>query len=499
MAKAKSKKRLWITLGLVLLIILLIGAAVVKSKSQPKGVIVEAEKAALRTVKETVAASGRIFPEVEVKISSDVSGEIVELYVAEGDSVYAGQLLAKIDPDTYISAVERGKASVSSAKSQLAIAKANKESSIAQKEQIQSQLKNARKILDRNVQLKEDGIISQAEYETALTNVENLEANLRSSEANIRSSDQSIKSSEYSIESAEASLKEMQTSLSRTTIEAPVDGIISSLSVEQGERVVGTIQMAGTEMMRIANLNSMEVQVDVSENDIIKVSLGDNVDIEVDAYLDKKVSGLVTEIANSASGLSTAQTLNTDQVTNFVVKIRINSESYQDLVKPGMQYPFRPGMSASVDIYTEEMIDVVTVPIQCITARELESEDDDKKDGNDKEFKEVAFQVLGDTVKMIEVKTGIQDDEFIQVLEGIDENDVIVSGPYSAIADKLDDGDVIDLKNEDELSGEKEDSSDDSDNDNSREESDGEETDDEKTDGEENNDSESEESTESEG
>ncbi len=452
---AKSKKRIWITLGLILLLATLVALAVVKSKNQPKGVEVESEKAELRTINETVAASGRIFPEVEVKISSDVSGEIVELYIAEGDSVVAGQLLAKIDPDTYISAVERGKASVSSAKSQLAIAKANKESNIAQKEQIMTQLKNAKKIHERNAQLLQDGIISEQEFEQSLTNVENLEANLRSSEANIRSANQSIKSNEFSIESAEASLKEMQTSLSRTTIKAPVDGVVSSLSVEKGERVVGTIQMTGTEMMRIANLNSMEVQVDVSENDIIKVSLGDRVEIEVDAYLDKIVEGEVTEIANSASNLASATALNTDQVTNFVVKIRINPDSYKDLIKPGMQYPFRPGMSASVDIYTEEVKDAVTVPIQCITARELDSEGEDNEDG-EKEFKEVAFVVKGDTVNMVQVKTGIQDDEFIQILEGIDLEDTVVTGPYSAISDKLDDGDTIYQKESKKKENEKE-------------------------------------------
>ena len=452
---AKNKKRLWITISLIAIIVLLIVAAVVKGNSKPKGIEVDVATAEKRSLNETVTASGRIFPEVEVKISSDVSGEIVDLFIAEGDSVKVGQVLANIDPDSYISAVERGKASVSSAKSQLAISKASLESSIANKEQIEAQLKNARKILDRNDQLRSDGIISQADYEASLTNVENLEANLRSAEANIRSSRQSIKGNEYSIESAEATLKELQTSLSRTTIKAPVDGIISSLSVEKGERVVGTIQMAGTEMMRIANLNSMEVQVDVSENDIIKVALDDRVDIEVDAFLDEKVTGVVTEIANSASNLGSAAALNTDQVTNFIVKIRINQDSYKNLIKPGMQYPFRPGMSASVDIYTEELEDVVSVPIQCITARELDSEEEDS---DEKEFKEVAFKVLGDTVAMIQVKTGIQDNEFIQILEGIDEGDKIVSGPYSAISSKLEEGSTVEAKEEEDDKKEKKES-----------------------------------------
>ncbi len=443
---AKSNRRIWITIGLIALIIVLIAAAIIKSKSQPKGIEVTVDKAELRTINETVSASGRIFPEVEVKISSDVSGEIVDLYVAEGDSVKAGQILAKIDPDTYVSAVERGKASVSGSKSQYEMAIAQKESSVAQREQIEAQLGNAKKILARNKQLREEGIISQADYELSQSNVQNLEANLRSAEANIKSAEESIKGNEYTIESAEATLSELQTSLSRTTIKAPVDGIISSLSVEKGERVVGTIQMTGTEMMRIANLNSMEVQVDVSENDIIKVNLGDKVDIEVDAYLDNVVKGEVTEIANSASNLIGATSLNTDQVTNFVVKIRIHPDSYTNLITSAMKFPFRPGMSASVDIYTEEVKDVVTVPIQCISARELDKEDDDDDSSEEKEFKEIAFIYSNDTVSMIEVKTGIQDDEFIQILEGITEGQEVVSGPYSAVSSKLEDGDKVYLK-----------------------------------------------------
>lgn len=456
---AKKKNRIWLTLGLLILIGCLIGFAIYKSKSKPKGIEITKEKVSKRTIKETVSASGRIFPEKEVKISSDVSGEIVDLFVKEGDSVAAGQVLAKIDPDSYVSAVQRGQAAVSTAKAQAALTKSQREASLGQKEQIIAQLNNAEKILERNRQLKTDGIISDADFEQAEANVNNLKANLISAEANIRSSDQSIKSSEYSIESAEASLKELKTSLSRTTIKAPVNGIVSSLSVEQGERVVGTIQMTGTEMMRIANLSSMEVQVDVSESDIIKVSNNDIVDVEVDAYLDKIVKGHVSEIANSASNITNALSLNTDQVTNFVVKIRLNPESYKDLISKSSRYPFRPGMSASVDIYTNEVKDVITVPIQSVTAREKEDENDKKKskkskndnlneEEEEKELIEVAFIYEADSVRMVEVKTGIQDDEFIQILEGVDEDMEIVSGPYSAISDKLDDGDDVYIKEE---------------------------------------------------
>ena len=447
---AKNKKRLWITIGLIAIIGLLVVAAVLKNQSKPKGTEVKVEQVERRTIKETVSASGRVFPETEVKISSDVSGEIVELYVAEGDSVRAGQLLAKIDPETYISAVQRAEATVAGSKSNLAMSKASKQSSIAQKEQIAAQLKNAKRILERNVQLKADGIISEADYEQALANVENLEANLRAAEANIKSADQSIEGSKYNVESSEATLNEMKTSLRRTTITSPVDGVISTLNVEQGERVVGTIQMSGTEMMRIANLSSMEVQVDVSENDIIRVALGDNADIEVDAYLDQKFSGVVTEIANSASNVVGATSLNTDQVTNFIVKIRIDRESYSDMIIPGQKFPFRPGMSASVDIYTNEVSDVISVPIQAVTARELDEEGKVSKDSDDNEFKEVVFLFGADTVAMQIVKTGIQDDEYIQILEGLTDSAQVVTGPYAAISSKLDDGDDAHKKKEKE-------------------------------------------------
>jgi len=460
--KKKSRKKLWITIFLLLVIMALVAAAVIKSRSKPKGVAINIEKVEKRTIKETVSASGRIFPEKEVKISSDVSGEIVDLYVMEGDSVKAGQLLAKIDPESYVSVVQRGKAALSGAKSQMALSKSQREASVATKEQITAQLNNAQKILERNVQLKKEGILSEADYEASLASVENLEANLRAADANIRSADQSIKSAEFNVESSEASLKELQTNLSRTTIKAPVSGIVSSLSVEKGERVVGTIQMTGTEMMRIANLNTMEVQVDVSENDIIRVSLGDKVDIEVDAFLDSKVRGTVTEIANSASNLAgAAAALNTDQVTNFIVKIRIDSESYKNLIKPGMQYPFRPGMSASVDIYTNESKDVLSIPIQAVTARELDEDEieEAKEEGKDveaKEFKEIVFVYGADTVAMKEVTTGVQDDEFIQILSGLELDEEIVTGPYVAISTKLDEGDTVHIK-EDEKDKDKKD------------------------------------------
>lgn len=410
-----------------------------KSKSKPKGKEVSTDMVANRTIVERVTASGKIFPETEVKISSDVSGEIVELYVEEGDSVLAGQLLAKIDPDTYISAVERGQASLNNAKANLAMAESQIENSKAQKENILAQLANAERIHSRNIELKRNGVISEAEFEQSLSSLEGLQANLRASEASLKSAEKSAEGAKYTVKSAEASLKELQTSLRRTTISAPSSGTISSLSVEQGERVVGTIQMTGTEMMRIANLNNMEVQVEVSENDILRVELGDSVDIEVDAYVDKKFQGVVTEIANSASNITSGAqaTINTDQVTNFIVKVRIDPDSYAAISDNGKKYPFRPGMSATVDIFTEKEANVLTLPIQAVTVRDPNKED--KKE----EFDEVVFVIRNDTARMVKVITGIQDDEFIVITTGLSGSEEVVSGPYSTLSKNLEDGDLI--------------------------------------------------------
>jgi HlyD family secretion protein len=446
MTKTKKKSGKWIIWGLIGLLAILIAAAAIKARQKPKGEMVETEKAELRVIRELVSASGKIFPEKEVKISSDVSGEIVELFVEEGDSVKAGQVLARIDPESYESAVERANAAVSGAKSDLARSKSSIETSLAQIEQIKAQVENTRRIHERNIKLKADGVISAQEFENSESNLAQLEANLRSTEAGYRASQQSAKSAEYNVASAEASLKEIKTSLSRTTIIAPTSGIISQLNVEQGERVVGTIQMTGTEMMRIANFNSMEVQVEVSENDILRVSLGDTADIEVDAYLDKKFKGIVTEMASSAANTGTTQALTSDQVTNFIVKIRIFPESYAELANQSM--PFRPGMSATVDINTNTVRDAIAIPIQAVTTREKEEDKQESKEDSsasksapsDDEIEEVIFVYEADTARMIKVETGIQDNEFIQVLSGVTAGQEIITGPYSTVSRKLKNG-----------------------------------------------------------
>lgn len=450
MAKRKSRNLfIWILLAVVALLIV---AVVIQQKRKPKGEKVTTENVERRTIKEMVAASGKVFPVTEVKISSDVSGEIVELFVEEGDSVIMGQLLANIDPDAYQSQVERGVAGVNSAKAQLANSRSQVENFRAQKEQIEAQLANAREIHARNEKLRREGVISEADFETSLANLRGLEANLRSAEASIKAAQESVRAAEFSVQSSEATLRELQTSLRRTTIFAPTDGVISMLNVEQGERVVGTIQMAGTEMMRIADLNDMEVRVDVSENDIPRVSIGDLVEIEVDAYLDRIFTGRVTQIANSASNSAVA-TLTSDQVTNFEVRISISPDSYRDLVSATKPYPFRPGMSASVEINTETIENVLSIPIQAVTTREKEEKEKNAKLVSQNatnpmdDLREVVFICVGDTVSMVDVVTGIQDDTHIQIRSGLEEEQEVVTGPYSAVSRKLKQGDAIQRDN----------------------------------------------------
>ncbi|MBL7807460.1 MAG: efflux RND transporter periplasmic adaptor subunit [Saprospiraceae bacterium] len=469
--KPKKRTLLYVLIGVFVLLII---AAAIKARQKPKGEEVTVEKVEKRTIRETVSASGKIFPETEVKISSDVSGEIIELYVKEGDSVTAGQILAKIRPDEYQSALEQGQAAVGTARSQREVSSSGVQNSSAQIEQLKAdrrrldaQLEVARNTHQRNEKLYKEGVISTAEYETSQSNLRSAEsavaaaeASLRAAESGLNSAQANVRASEFGINSANARLKELRTSLQKTIVTAPVSGIVSKLNVEKGERVVGTLQMAGTEMMRIANLRSMEVQVDVSENDILKVSLNDEADIEVDAYLGRKFKGKVSEIANSASNVGTSGgiNLNTDQVTNFVVKIRVDPASYLDLLKDGRRYPFRPGMSASVDVFTHTSDGTLTVPIISVTARDDDKEEKDKKDKKDEEekqdeakekkkdndlIKEIVFVVSGDTVGVREVKTGIQDNDYIEIISGLQEGETIVTGPYSAVARKLKGGSRI--------------------------------------------------------
>jgi len=445
---------------LLLLITALVGFIIWRNKNKKENAMqVTAEGVAKRSITELESASGKIYPEFEVKISSDVSGEIVNLYIEEGDTVKAGQLLAKVAPDQYESAVERVVASknatsanLANTRSQVAQLQAGKKQAIAQRDQILAQIENSRAAHKRNEMLHKEGVISDAELEGTLSALRSLEANLaaasaaiESSDASIASSQESIRAAEYQVASANATVKEAKDNLRRTIIYAPTSGVISKLNVEQGERVVGTLQMTGTEIMRIANLDVMEVQVDVSENDIISVSMGDTADVEVDAYLDHPFKGVVTEIASSASGGLTGQ-LTADQVTNFRVNIRLLTDSYRDLQKRGRSV-FRPGMSASVDIRTLTERDILTVPLLAVATRE----DEDAKDEDDADLLEIVFISSGDSTEMREIKTGIQDDTYIQVLNGLTVSDTIVTGPYKAVSKDLKEGDKIEIVTKEQL------------------------------------------------
>jgi HlyD family secretion protein len=480
MSKPAPKRKRWLPYVLIGGFILVAGVAIMNAGKKPKGEEVTAEAVAKRTIREKVSASGKIYPELEVKLSSDVSGEIIELYVKEGDSVTVGQVLAKIRPDEYQSAVDQGRASASTARAQRDISTSNIQTAAAQLEQQKAdrgraaaQLDVARNAYNRSQKLYADGVISTAEYESAQNTLKSAEASLAVADAAIKSAEtalvnsrENVRVSDFGVNSADARLKELRTSLQKTIITAPMSGIVSRLNVERGERVLGMMQMTGTEIMRIANMSKMEVQVEVSENDVLKVAVGNEADIEVDAYLGRKFKGRVTEIARSASnvGSTTAASLNTDQVTNFIVKILVDPASYADMVKPGKKFPFLSGMSAAVDIFTSTSADVLSVPLVSVTTRDDKKDDakpNEDMDGPQKaeqakntsmaDIKEIVFVVSGDTVATREVKTGIQDNDHIEIKSGLAEGDQVISGPYSAIARKLEQGSRIVVVSKEDL------------------------------------------------
>lgn len=394
---------------------------------------VETNKIAKIDIVETVSATGKIQPEVEVKLSSEVSGEIIELPVVEGQQVNKGQLLVKVNPDIYQSMFSRSQATLQNTRAGL--------------NQAEASLKEAKANYERNKQLFEKGIISKATWDQVVSTYEIAQANKQSAY--------------YSVQSAGATVNEARDNLNRTNIYAPMSGTISKLSVELGERVVGTQQMAGTEILRVANLNHMEVEVDVNENDIVKVSISDSANVEVDAYLKKEFKGIVTEIANSADGVLTS-----DQVTNFKVKVRILEESYKDLLegKPDNFSPFRPGMTATVDIITDYRSDVIGVPISSIviktdTSTVKGAKKKEKKIESEIEEKfECVFVKEGDKAKLKVIETGIQDDTNIEIISGLNEDDEVITGPYNTVTKSLKNGDSIELKKEENKEGKEEDS-----------------------------------------
>lgn len=428
-----SKLKRYLIIATVVVIVLAIVGKKAGWFGQQNLMKISTAKPEYRKITELVTASGKIQPETEVKISPDVSGEIVDLYVKEGEKVSQGDLLLKIKPDTYISMVDRAEASLNSAKANFANAK-------AQLAQVEARYKQAQKTFKRNKTLWKEEAISESEYENASSSLEMAEAELEGAK---RSAD----AARFSVESAQAGLSEARENLSKTSIFAPMAGTISRLSVEQGERVVGTAQMAGTEMLRIADLGRMEVLVEVNENDIVRVKQRDTAWVEVDAYLGQKFKGVVTEIANSANIVGTSA----DQVTNFEVKVLLLEESYQHLEKPGNPNPFRPGMSATVDIQTNTRWDVLSVPIQAVTTRVDTTIEREASTDTEELTQEVVFVVANDSAFVQEVNTGIQDTRFIEVVSGLDSTQQVVVAPFSAVSRRLRDGMRVEVVDEKKL------------------------------------------------
>ena len=426
-----SKKNIYILLAVFVVII---GVLLVLGK---KGILgnkedfkeIEIAKVVHMTIVETVSATGKIQPEIEVKIAPEVSGEIILLNVKEGQVVKKGDLLVKINPDLYTSSYNRSLSNLSGSKAGLT--------------QSEASFKEAKSSYERNKSLYEKGIISKSDWDKAIASYEVAKATKQNAF--------------YTVQSASATVNEAKDNLGRTTIYSPADGTISVLNVELGERVLGTQQMAGTELLRVANLNNMEVEVDVNENDIVKIKEGDFANVEVDAYLKKKFKGVVTSISNSASSALTA-----DQVTNFKVKVRILKESYEDLLqgKPATYSPFRPGMTATVDIITKTKKNVLAVPISAVVVKsdttavsvldkKMPDEKEDKKEApkSDKKL-ECVFLKVGDKAKIRIIRTGIQDDTNIEILSGVKKGDNVITGPYTIVSKELNSGDKVTVKSE---------------------------------------------------
>jgi len=454
-----SKKMRWILISVVLLVVLLVVLQKVGAFGKDEGTKVTAEKVAKRTIIETVTASGKVYPELEVKVSSDISGEIVELAVQEGDSVKRGQVLAKIYADIYATTRDQAAATVSQ---QQAVA-AN---SAAQIEALKATLDAAQKSYNRQKQLLDQKVISASEFEQA-------ESAFLSAKANFAAAQQGIRGNQAGVISAEANLNKANKDLSRTAVLAPMDGVVSLLSVKKGERVVGNGMMTGTEIMRVADMGKIEVRVDVGENDIPKVHLGDSAIVEVDAYNKKKFKGIVTQIASSNKGAATqsAATSSTD-VTNYEVRIRILPESYQDLLdtKHPKSFPFRPGMSASADIQTKTHANVLSVPINAVTTREKGTDkvvkdkndnsnqnpnptpDDNAKQKTTDDLDEVAFVLQPDgKISKVVVKTDIQDIDYFEITSGLKEGETVITGPYGTVSKVLKTGDKVKVVDKDKL------------------------------------------------
>ncbi|HVW59284.1 MAG TPA: efflux RND transporter periplasmic adaptor subunit [Puia sp.] len=453
-----KRKALWIIIGIVVLILVLVLLKKAGVIGKEEGIRVSAEKVARRNITEIVTASGKIYPEKEVKISPDISGEVVELNVVqEGDSVHKGQELAKIYADIYTT--QRDQAAAQMNQQQALVSNVS-----ATLPGLKTAMETAKRTFDRQKQLLDQKVISQSEYEAA-------ESAYRTAEANYMAALQTAKGNVAGVASARANLSIAAKNLSRTTVISPIDGVVSLLSIKKGERVVGNSMMAGTEMMRVADMSRIEAIVDVGENDIPKVHLGDSALLEIDAYNNRKFRGVVTQIASSVStAAGSTTTISTNDVTNYKVHIRLSPDSYKDLIDPSRPkyFPFRPGMSASADIQTRTHANVLSVPINAVSTREKgtdkSTQADDKK-ADDKgaddsktgvspmgDLDVVAFVLQpGDTVKKVKVRTDIQDINYIEIVDGLKEGDQVITGPYSIVNKTLKSGTKVKVVPKDKL------------------------------------------------
>jgi HlyD family secretion protein len=437
MAKTRKKsnnKLLYYLIGAVVLLLLFL--IVGKSAGwigKPREIEVELAKASRLTIVEKVSASGTVQPVTEVKLAPEVSGEIRELLVEDGDSVVRGQLLVKIRPDTWLSQLQRAEASLNQQRANLVAA----EAALAR---AQATFERARQEFERQQKLWNEKVISEAEWQLA-------QQNFKVAENDLKSARQQVEAAKYIVRSSEATVNEARENVRLTSVVAPMNGIVSKLNVKKGERVVGTAQMQGTEMMRIADLSKMEVRVNVNENDIVRVHIGDSAIVDVDAYANtgRKFKGIVTHIANTAKDKVSA-----DAITEFEVRILLLSQSYQDLVAEGKKYPFRPGMTASVEILTNRKENVLAVPLAAVTTRTEEKNNQgtpattaSASQPKKEDSKVVVFVNENGTAKMVEVKTGISDYDFIEVTSGISDSTEVITGPFLVVSKRLKDGDKI--------------------------------------------------------
>ncbi len=436
-----TKRNISIAVAVVLAAVL-IYFVIQKSKESNAKYTITTSVIEVGNITEVVSATGRIQPEKEVKISPEVPGEIIVLPVKEGMKVNMGDLLVTINPDLYQASVSRAQAGLNSAK-------ANKANSNARLSQSNARFINAEINYKRQKQLNKDGVVSDADFDRVKSEFE-------VAKAEVVAAEESLNAARFNIKSAAATVKEATDNLKRTTIYSPMDGTVSKLNVELGERVVGTAQMAGTELMRVADLTQMEVHVEVNESDIVRVKIGDKTTVEVDAYLNRKFTGVVKEIANSSAS---SNMQSTNEITVFNVKISIDRASYEDLIDQGNPHlsPFRPGMSANVEILTNELNDILMIPIQAVTIRPDTSEKVMRKlkinleEYDDDQLFEVVFVYEDGIAIMKKVVTGIQDTKNIQVISGLEEGEEVISGPYSIISNKLLNKDKVDSKSKEDL------------------------------------------------